>query len=125
MIDGKNFLVVFSSIFFRTGKSALVNFSLLLYALRRKLKTLGLSTLRGTLPALLGATLAAGGISWASARWWSAHLGHGNVALRLGEVFVPMTLASLAYLGLAAWLKTGHTDELFGMFRSRLGRRQP
>ena len=105
--------------------SALVNFSLLLYALRRKLNSLGLSALRGTLPALLGATLAAGGISWASARWWSAHLGHGNVALRLGEVFVPMTLASLAYLGLAAWLKTGHTDELFGMFRSRLGRRQP
>jgi peptidoglycan biosynthesis protein MviN/MurJ (putative lipid II flippase) len=100
-----------------------VNVSLLLYALRRKLKTLELSALRRTLPALLGATVVAGGLAWGAAAWWTTRLGHGNVALRLGEVFVPMTLASLAYLGLAAWLKTGHTDELLATFRARLGRK--
>ncbi|MEY2409238.1 MAG: putative peptidoglycan lipid flippase, partial [Verrucomicrobiota bacterium] len=101
--------------------SAVVNASLLLYALRRKLKTLELSDLRSSLPALAGATLVAGGVAWSTAAWWGAHIGHGNVGARLGEVFVPMTLASIAYLGLAAWLKTGHTAELLAMVRARLG----
>ena len=103
--------------------SAVVNGSLLLYALRRKIKTLEMASLKSTLPALIGATLAAGGVAWGSARWWAAQVGHANVLTRLGEVFVPMTLASLAYVGLAAWMKTGHTDELFAMVRARFGRK--
>jgi putative peptidoglycan lipid II flippase len=104
--------------------SAVVNGSLLLYALRRKLKTLELTSMKSALPALLGATLAAGGVAWGTAAWWGAQLGHATLPARLGEVFIPMTLASCAYIGLAAWLKTGHTDELFAMIRARIARKK-
>jgi len=101
--------------------SALINVSLLFYALRRKLKTLEMAEVRRHLPALLGATLVAGGIAWGLAELWAKQLGHGTFVLKLGELFVPMTVASAAYFGLAVWLKTGYTEELIGLFRARLG----
>ena len=102
--------------------SALINVSLLFYALRRKLKTLEMAEVRRHLPALLGATLVAGGIAWGLAALWTARLGHGTFALRLGEVLVPMAVAAAAYFGLAVWLKTGYTEELIGMVRARFAR---
>ncbi len=104
--------------------SALINVSLLFYALRRKLKTLEMAEVRRHLPALLGATLVAGGIAWGLAALWEARLGHGNFALQLGEVLVPMTVATAAYFGLAVWLKTGYAEELIGLVRARLGRQK-
>jgi peptidoglycan biosynthesis protein MviN/MurJ (putative lipid II flippase) len=104
--------------------SAVINVSLLFYALRRKLKTLEMADVRRHLPALLGATLVAGGIAWGLAALWEARLGHGTFALRLGELLVPMTVATAAYFGLAVWLKTGYTEELIGLVRARLGRQK-
>jgi putative peptidoglycan lipid II flippase len=101
--------------------SALINVSLLFYALRRKLKTLEMAEVRRHLPALLGATLVAGGIAWGLAELWAKQLGHGTFVLKLGALLVPMTVASAAYFGLAVWLKTGYTEELIGLFRARLG----
>lgn len=104
--------------------SALMNVSLLLYALRRKIKMLEWAALRSTLPALLGATVVAGAIAWGSAAWWGTRIGHANLAQRLGEVFVPMTLASLAYVALCVWLKTGHVDELRALITERWRRKR-
>ena len=102
--------------------SALINVSLLFYALRKKLKTLEMAEVRRHLPALIGATIVAGGIAWGLSALWTAWLGHGTFALKLGELLVPMAAASAAYFGLAVWLKTGYTEELMGLFRKRLER---
>jgi len=104
--------------------SALINVSLLFYVLRRKLKTLEMAEVRRHLPALLGATLVAGGIAWGLAALWEARLGHGTFALKLGELLVPMTVATAAYFGLAIWLKTGYTEELIGLVRARFARQK-
>jgi putative peptidoglycan lipid II flippase len=97
--------------------SGMMNMSLLFFALRKKLKTLELSALRRQAPGLVGAAVAAGVAAWWLAHWWSAALGHEAFTLKVGEVFVPMAAASLVYLGIGAWLKTGHTDELLGMVK--------
>ncbi len=107
---------------FANSLTAMMNVSLLLYALRKKLKTLELSELRRHLAVLLGAATLAGIVAWWLARWWGANLGHTSFLLKLGEVFVPMTAATLVYFGLAAAFKTGHVNDMLGMFHSRLGR---
>ena len=60
------------------------------------------TALRKQLGVLLGGAVLAGALAWGLAFFWSARLGHGSFVLRLGEVFVPMTFASLVYLGIAA-----------------------
>ncbi len=105
---------------FANTLTALVNVTLLFYALRRKLKTLELAELRRHLLVLLGAAAMAGGTAWWLAQWWSRAIGHETLWQRAGEVFVPMTIASLLYLGLATAFKTGHTDRLLAVFRRRL-----
>lgn len=105
--------------------SALANLALLVYALRRKLKTLEWAELRRGLPALLGAAAVAGAIAWGASALWAARLGHDGIPARLGEVFVPALLASAAYVGLCAWLKTGHVNELFALLTARLRRPRP
>lgn len=102
--------------------SAVVNMSLLVYALRRKLKTLEFGGLRKDLFVLAGAATAAGGACWWLARTWGERLGHETFAMRLGEVFVPMTLASLMYFGIASAFGTGHASELLSTFRRKLRR---
>ena len=102
--------------------SAVVNMLLLSYALRRKLKTLELAAVLRTWPALLGASFVAGTIAWGAAKLWTTHLGHATLWLRLGEVFLPIALATAAYFALALWLKTGYADEMLAMFQKRWAR---
>jgi putative peptidoglycan lipid II flippase len=99
--------------------SATMNMALLFYALRRKLKTLDLAPLRQPLIILGAATVVAGVVSWAAAGYWTANLGHERFILKLGEVFVPIAIASLVYLAISSVFKTGHLTELAGMVRSR------
>jgi len=107
---------------FANTLTGLMNVSLLFYALRKKLKTMELVELRRHIAVLLGAALVAGGAAWLLYRWWSNSLGHDSFALRLGEVFVPMTLATAIYFGITAACKTGHAQEMLGMFGSRFNR---
>ncbi len=100
--------------------SAVINMSLLFYALRRKLKTLDSGIFLRHIGVLLGGAALAGIVSWKLAGLWTVNLGHGSTLFRLGEVFVPMTAATLAYFGVALVLKTGHLDELLGILRRRL-----
>lgn len=107
---------------FANTLTGFMNVSLLFYALRKKLKTLEMVELRRHIVVLLGAAAAAGVSAWLFFRWWSDHLGHDSFATKLGEVFVPMTLATLIYFGISAAFKTGHAHDMLEMFRSRAPR---
>jgi putative peptidoglycan lipid II flippase len=103
--------------------SSTLNCLLLLFALRKKLKTLDLAMLRPTLLPLAGAAIAAGLTAWLGLRLWTAHLGHGNLALRLGEVFVPAAAAVAVYGGIVLALKMPSAVEMLELALSRLRRR--
>jgi putative peptidoglycan lipid II flippase len=102
--------------------TSLVNVSLLSYALRRKLKTLDMGGLTRRCPALLGAALVAGATAWGLAHLWTSRFGHGSLILKLGEVFVPIAGASLVYLLLNLWLKTGFVEESIQLVFGRMKR---
>jgi putative peptidoglycan lipid II flippase len=103
--------------------SAIVNMGLLFYALQKKLKKLDLTGLRKDLPALLGAAVVAGVAAWWLAWQWEIRLGHRTLPFRLGEVFVPMTVATLLYFGIAAFAGVEHVQHLKKMIRARFGKR--
>ena len=105
--------------------TSVMNVSLLAYALRRKLKTLEMSALARRLPALLAAAVVAGGVAWGLARLWTSRLGHGSLALKLGEVFAPIVGASLVYLILNLWLKTGFVEESLRLVAGRMKHTRP
>ena len=99
--------------------SAVTNMALLLYALRKKLKTLDLAGLLKPLIVLTVAAIIAGAVAWKLESFWNARIGHYRLWLRTGEVFVPIAAASFVYVAIAILFKTGHVSELLGMFRSR------
>ena len=74
-----------------------LNVGLLLFALRRKLGSLGLEPLRKNLSILGLMTVVAGLIAWGGWRLWENSLGHATLALKTGAVFVPAALAGLVY----------------------------
>jgi putative peptidoglycan lipid II flippase len=102
--------------------TSLVNVSLLLYALRRKLKELAMGALWRAMPGLVGSAVVAGAVSWFTVRWWTARFGHESFFWKLGEVFVPIAAASAIYVGLNLWLKTGYAEEMWKLARSRVAR---
>jgi putative peptidoglycan lipid II flippase len=102
--------------------SSVVNVSLLLYALRHKLKKLELEPLRKALLPLLLAGAVAGLIAWSGWQIWERSLGHDTIALRIGAVFVPATLASLAYLLATDWAKVGHAREITQLILAKIRR---
>ena len=75
--------------------SASLNLALLMYALRRKLSRLGLTSLVNTLLVLGPDAILAGVVAAALAWLWDKHLGHAALMLKIGMVFVPG--------GIAAW----------------------
>jgi len=103
--------------------SAGCNLALLGHALRRKLAPLGLAALRRPLLALLATAAVAGGIAAAGGHVWEAHLGHRTLALKLGAVFVPGTIAGVVYWLGALGCGVPAAQELTGLLRQRLGGR--
>jgi hypothetical protein len=72
---------------------------------------------------LIGAIgLAAGLTAWGIRMAWQSHLGHSNLALRLGEVFVPMIAATALYFALSIWLKAGSAREILELVSVRISR---
>jgi putative peptidoglycan lipid II flippase len=92
--------------------SATFNLGLLAYALRKKLKKLEMKESVAQFPLLAAMGLAAGLTSWGIRLAWQSHLGHTNLALKLGEVFVPMVAATAVYFALSFWLKAGSAREI-------------
>jgi putative peptidoglycan lipid II flippase len=96
-----------------------LNVVLLLYALRRKLGQLELAVLRRQLPLMLASAVVAGAVAWGLARLWTGHLGHNSLLLKLGEVFGPMTAATLLYLAATHCLRIDHTREILSLVLRR------
>jgi putative peptidoglycan lipid II flippase len=82
--------------------TSLANVWLLAFALRKKLKTLDMAALRTPILWLVWIGLCCGIIAWEGWKLWESRLGHETLALKLGAVFVPATLAGLVYW-LTAW----------------------
>jgi putative peptidoglycan lipid II flippase len=104
--------------------SAGCNVFFLFYALRRKLGSLELSTLRQILGAILGAAVIAALATWGLSRLWESHIGHVGTLRRIGAVFVPMTVASILYWGVALWFKVPPAMEVGGLIFKKLFRRK-
>jgi putative peptidoglycan lipid II flippase len=102
--------------------SAVFNIYLLLYALKRKLKSLELGPVRILLGRMLGAALIAAEVAWISNHYWEKFMGNANVATRAGAVFIPIALATAVYLGLLAWLKVPQVHEAIDATRNRIRR---
>ena len=105
--------------------SAVFNLSLLLFALRKKMKRLELAELGKNLIPLLAAAVASGVIAVAVHRAWEHTFGHAHLHQRLGEVFVPMTFAVVVYGAMTYLLKIPSAIEVFHLVRQKLTRERP
>jgi putative peptidoglycan lipid II flippase len=99
--------------------SATCNLSLLVFSLRKKLRTLDMGETVAQLPALAAVGLAAGLTAWYGRRLWDIHLGHAGLLFRLGEVFAPMTAATVIYFALGWWMKITSALELIRLVAAR------
>jgi putative peptidoglycan lipid II flippase len=101
--------------------SACFNCALLTYALRRRLGRLGLTSLVTALVSLVPAALCAGVAAAGTAWLWERYLGHANLTLKIGEVFVPGAIGGLCYLLPSLWLRVPAAVEVttlaLGRFR--------
>jgi putative peptidoglycan lipid II flippase len=100
--------------------SAACNLFLLVFALRKKLRSLEMKETVAQLPPLAAAGLAAGLVAWRGSLLWQNHFGHASLWPRLGEVFVPMTAATAVYFALSWWMKITSAREMIGLAVARL-----
>jgi peptidoglycan biosynthesis protein MviN/MurJ (putative lipid II flippase) len=99
--------------------SSFCNLGLLLFALRKKLRTLEMAEIIGQLPKLAVAGLLAGLAAWTLRLVWQNNLGHASLPLKLGEVFLPMTAATFLYFALTLWWKVSSAREIADFLLSR------
>jgi putative peptidoglycan lipid II flippase len=92
--------------------TSLVNVGLLTYALRRKLKTLNMASLKKPVCVLVLLAVLAGVVAFGGWRWWENSLGHANLALKIGAVFVPAGVAGVIYWLLALVFKIPAAKEM-------------
>jgi putative peptidoglycan lipid II flippase len=85
--------------------SAGFNVWLLSYALRLKLKSLEMATLRRSFLVMFGAAVLGGESALLVSQVWEKTLGHHDPFMKIGAVFVPMTVACLLYWSVTYWLK--------------------
>ena len=97
--------------------------ALLLFALRKKLARLEMAGLPQTVFTLVGAAAVAGAVGFGLYHFWDARLGHANLAVKFGAVFVPAALAGAVYWLLAMWAKVPAAKEMSSLIGQR-GRRR-
>jgi putative peptidoglycan lipid II flippase len=100
--------------------SSFLNLGLLLFALRKKLKTLEMAECTAQLPRLAFAGLAAGLLAWTIRWFWQNDLGHATLPLKLGEVFLPMTAATALYFALSWSMHISSAREMIGLVVARV-----
>lgn len=84
--------------------TAFLNVYLLNFALKKKLKMSGLESMSGYIIKIFIIGISSGFISWVLYKLWDSKIGHANLMERLGEVFVPATIAALIYFALGTIL---------------------
>jgi len=104
--------------------SAACNLFLLVFALRKKLRSLEMKETLAQLPGLAAAGLAAGLVAWEGSLLWQHQFGHASLLPRLGEVFLPMTAATAVYFALSWWMNIPSAREMIGLISARLGASQ-
>lgn len=102
--------------------SSICNVGLLAFALRKKLSTLQMQEFTRQLPPLICAGVAAGLTAWGARVFWQSHWGHAHLVARLGEVFLPMTMATIIYFAVGLWFKIPATHDILGMIGLRFKR---
>ncbi len=100
--------------------SSFCNLGLVIFALRKKLGKLEMTETLALLPRLGIAVLVAGSLAWGGRALWDTYSGHATLPQRLGEVFVPMTLASAVYFALGLWLKIPSAGEMSHLVLDRI-----
>jgi putative peptidoglycan lipid II flippase len=100
--------------------SAACNLFLLVFALRKKLRTLEMKETVAQLPYLAAAGLAAALVAWRGRLLWQNHFGHASLLPRLGEVFLPMTAATALYFALSWWMNISSAREMIGLLAARV-----
>jgi putative peptidoglycan lipid II flippase len=103
--------------------TSLFNMTLLGYALRRKLKRLDMASLRAPVLTLLLLAGLAGVVAYEGWQWWEKTIGHANVALKIGAVFVPAGIAGGLYWLLALALKIPAAKEITEFALAKFKRR--
>jgi putative peptidoglycan lipid II flippase len=103
--------------------SACFNMSLLVYALRRKLKRLDMTSLKPTLVVLVSDAALSGIVAGLASFLWEHQIGHSTLPAKLGSVFVPGALAGLVYWLVAFWMKIPAAREMSSLILQRLRRR--
>jgi putative peptidoglycan lipid II flippase len=103
--------------------SSTCNVGLLLYSLRKKLKRLEFAELVQQLVPVISSAIAAGLLAWCIRWYWQTHFGHATLWMKIGEVFVPMTIATAFYLALTNWLKVPSAHDVLGLVSRRLGKK--
>jgi putative peptidoglycan lipid II flippase len=100
--------------------SAACNLFLLIFALRKKLRTLEMKETVAQLPSLATAGLAAALVAWRGRLLWQNYFGHASLLPRLGEVFLPMTAATAIYFALSWWMNISSAREMIGLVAARV-----
>jgi putative peptidoglycan lipid II flippase len=99
--------------------SGACNLFLLVFALRKKLRKLEMKETVAQLPSLAAAGLAAALVAWRGRHLWENHFGHASLWPRLGEVFLPMTAATVIYFALSWWMNIASAREMIGLVAAR------
>lgn len=102
--------------------TSVFNATLLLYALRKKMGKLDLNKLRKDFLSVCAAAIVSGAVAFTAYQIWQRQFGHDTLPLKLGEVFIPMTIATLIYFSLASWLKISATKELLDLVKEKFKR---
>jgi putative peptidoglycan lipid II flippase len=101
--------------------SAAINVYLLIYGLKRKLTNLDFADLRPLFAQMLGAGLLAGILAYGTNYAWEEYIGNAKLFQRIGAVFVPIAIASLAYIGMLLLMRVPPAQDVIALVRSKLG----
>ena len=104
--------------------TATLNAALLAFALRKKIVKLGWKSLIPSISSMAGAGVVAGAAAWFSRNFWVERMGYDSFLLRLGEVFVPMTIAAILYFGICLLLKVEALAPLSHFISTRFRKKQ-
>lgn len=105
--------------------TAIMNAVLLAFALKKKLGRLDWTEVRAPLFRIVTAGAAAGVAAWLLLRFADGRFGHNGLWPRIIAVFLPMTVATGIYLGVAFLLRVPAAKEVTSLLLGRLARKNP
>lgn len=102
--------------------SGFINVYLLNFAIKRRLGGEGFDGLQKHILRLLIIAVASGGVALAVYQGWAKYIGHSNLIQRIGEVFVPITIATSIYFWISILLKVKVARDILNLVISKFSR---